>query len=111
MSLAVNPADVSTETKQRRSLQGRLVGQWAAELRSAWRDARRGGNTRRRVVELIDVTSIDRRGEHVLAEIMSDGAEFIASDVYTTHLLNNLRSALKRTRARKRKQEETDRNH
>ena len=53
------------------------------------------GDTRRRVVELIDVTFIDRRGEHVLSEIMSVGAEFIASDVYTTHLLNNLRSALK----------------
>jgi hypothetical protein len=60
---------------------------------------------------LIDVIFIDRSGEDVLAEIMSDGAEFIASDVYTTHLLNNLRSALKSTRARKRKQEESDGNH
>ena len=60
-------------------------------------------------VELIDVTFIDRSGEDVLVEIMSDGAEFIASDVYTTHLLGNLRSAL--TRARKRKQEESDGNH
>jgi hypothetical protein len=92
-------------------LQGRLVGQWASELRSAWREAQRGGDTRRRVVQLIDVTFIERRGEHVLAEIISDGPEFIASDVYTTHLLNNLRSALKRTRARKRKQEEGDGNH
>jgi hypothetical protein len=84
-----------------------LVGQWASELRAAWTEAHRGGDTRRRVVQLIDVTFIDRRGEHVLAEIMSDGAEVIASDVYTTHLLNNLRSALKRTRARKRKQEDS----
>jgi hypothetical protein len=57
------------------------------------------------------VTFIDRSGEDVLAEIMSDGAEFIASDVYTTHLLNNLRSASKRTCAPKRKQEESDGNH
>ena len=97
--------------EQRWSLQGRLVGQWAAELRSAWRDARRGWDTRRCVIELIDVTFIDRSGEDVLAEIISDGAEFIASDVYTTHLLANLRSALKRTRAVKRKQEECDANH
>ena len=86
--------------EQRWSLQGRLVGQSAAELRSAWR-ARRGVDTPRCLVELIDVTFIDRSGEDVLAEIMSDGAEFIASDVYTTHLLSNLRSALRR---RKRKQ-------
>jgi len=94
--------------EQRWSLQGRLVGQSAAELRSAWR-ARRGVGTPRCLVELIDVTFIDRSGEDVLAEIMSDGAEFIASDVYTTHLLGNLRSAL--TSARKRKQEESDGNH
>jgi hypothetical protein len=96
--------------EQRWSLQGRLVGQSAAELRSAWR-ARRGVATPRCLVELIDVTFIDRSGEDVLAEIMNDGAEFIASDVYTTHLLNNLGSASKRTRAPKRKQEESDGNH
>ena len=96
---------------QRWCLQGRLVGQWAVELRSAWREARRGGDTRRCVIELIDVTFIDRSGEDVLAEIISDGAEFIASDVYTTYLLANLHSALKRTRAVKRKQEECDANH
>jgi hypothetical protein len=97
--------------EQRWSVQGRLVGQWAVELRSAWKEARRGVDTRRCVIELIDVTFIDRSGEDVLAENMSDGAELIASDAYTTDLLANLRSALKRTRAGKRKQEESDGNH
>jgi hypothetical protein len=46
------------------------------------------------------VTLIDRNGEAVLAEIMSHGAEFIASDVYTKHLLRNLRSELKRSRTK-----------
>jgi hypothetical protein len=31
----------------------------------------------------VEVTSIDRNGEAVLAEMMSQGAEFIVSDVYT----------------------------
>ena len=35
-------------------------GQWAAELKSTWREARRVGDTRRCIVELIEVTSIDR---------------------------------------------------
>jgi hypothetical protein len=83
---------------QRWSLQGQLVGQWAAELQSRWREARQAGDTWRCIVELIEVTSIDRNGEAVLAEIMSEGAEFIASDVYTKHLLRNLRSELKRSR-------------
>ena len=83
--------------EQRWSLQGQLVGQWAAELKSTWREARHAADTRRRIVELIEMTSIDGNGEAVLAEIMSQGAEFIASDVYTKHLLRNLRSQLKRS--------------
>jgi len=83
---------------QRWSLQGQLAGQWAAELRSTWRERRHEEDTRRCIVELIDVTFIDRSGEAVLAEIMNQGAEFIASDVYTKHLLGNLHSKLKRSR-------------
>src|SRR6266446_2253152 len=94
--LKITITDVSDE--QRWSLQGQLVGEWAAERKSTWRDARHVGDTRRRIVELIEMTSIDRDGEAVLAEIMSQGAEFIASDVYTKHLLRNLRSELKRSR-------------
>ena len=84
--------------EQRWSLQGQLVGQWAAELASTWSGARHVGDTRKCIVELIEVTSIDRNGEAVLAEIMSQGGEFIASDVYTKHLLRNLRRELKRSR-------------
>jgi hypothetical protein len=84
--------------EQRWSLQGQLVGQWAAELRSTWKEAHHMGDTRKCIVELIEVTSIDRNGEEVLAEIMSQGAEFISGDVYTKHLLRNLRSDLKRSR-------------
>jgi hypothetical protein len=80
------------------SLQGLLVGQWAAELLSTWRGARQAGDTRSRIVDLTEVSSIDRDGEAVLAEIMGQGAEFIAGDVYTRYLLRNLRSKLKRSR-------------
>jgi hypothetical protein len=84
--------------EQRWSLQGQLVGQWAAELRSTWRKAQVEGDSRKCIVELTEVTSIDRNGEEVLSEIMSHGGEFVASDVYTKHLLQNLRSALERRR-------------
>jgi hypothetical protein len=40
------------------------------------------------------VTSIDRNGEEVLAEIMDQGAEFISGDVYTKHMLQDLRRKL-----------------
>jgi len=86
--------------EQRWSLQGQLVGQWAAELRSTWRNAQVGRDSRKRIVELTEVTSIDRNGEEVLSEIMSHGGEFVASDVYTKHLLQNLRSELQRSRVK-----------
>ena len=84
--------------EQKLSLQGQLVGEWAAELRSTWRKAHVAGDIRKCIVELIEVTAIDRNGEDVLSEIMSHGAEFIASDVYTKHLLQNLRGELERSR-------------
>jgi hypothetical protein len=94
--LKITITDLSDE--HRWSLQGQLVGQWADELKSTWRAARHVGDTRTCILELIEVTSIDRDGEAVLTEIMSQGAEFIASDVYTKHLLRNLRSELERSR-------------
>ena len=94
--LKITVTDLPDE--QRWSLQGQLVGPWAAELKSRWREARRVRDARRCIVELSEVTSIDRNGEAVLAEIMSQGVEFIATDVYTKHLLRNLRSELKRSR-------------
>jgi hypothetical protein len=96
--LKITITDLSDE--QRWSLQGQLVGQWAVELLSTWREARHGGHTRRCIVDLIEVTSIDRNGEEVLAEIMSQGAEFVSGDVYTEHLLRNLRNELKRSRTK-----------
>jgi ABC-type transporter Mla MlaB component len=96
--LKISITDLPDE--QRWSLQGQLVGQWAIELQSTWREARHAGDTRRCIVKLIEVTSIDRNGEAVLAELMSHGAEFIASDVYTKHLLRNLRGELKRSRTK-----------
>ncbi|MDX6458576.1 MAG: hypothetical protein QOE55_2273 [Acidobacteriaceae bacterium] len=84
--------------EQRWCLQGQLVGQWATVLMSTWREAHYAGDKRRNIVDLTEVTSIDRNGEAVLAEIMSQGAEFISGDVYTKHLLRNLRSELKRSR-------------
>jgi hypothetical protein len=94
--LKITITDSSDE--ERWSLQGLLIGQWAAELKSTWKERRHAGNTRRCIVELIEVTAIDHNGEAVLAEIMSQGAEFIAGDVYAKHLLRKMRSELRRNR-------------
>ena len=90
--LKITVTDFSDE--QRWSLQGQLVGEWANELMSAWTKTRQPGDRRKCIVELVEVTSIDRNGEGVLRELMSQGVDFIASDVYTKHILHNLRTEL-----------------
>jgi hypothetical protein len=87
--------------EQRWSLEGQLVGEWAAELRSTWRKAGNAGATKTCIVDLIEVTAIDKSGESVLAEMMSQSAEFISGDVYTEHLLRKLRRELKRGRIKR----------
>ena len=42
------------------------------------------------MVDLSGVTFVDLDGERVLAAMMRDGAEFIATGVYTKHLLEML---------------------
>jgi hypothetical protein len=78
--------------EQRWFLEGRLVGPWASELISTWRETRREGDTRRCIIELNDVTSIDPSGEAALAEIASQGTELIGGGVYMKEKLDGLRN-------------------
>jgi hypothetical protein len=104
--LKITIIDFSDE--QRWSLDGRLEGPWAGELRSTWRKTRRQDDTRRCIVELNNVAFIDQTGEAALAEIMGQGAEFIAGGVYTQHRLRDIRRKSKRGRMKKSKEYETD---
>jgi ABC-type transporter Mla MlaB component len=92
--LRITVTDLPDE--QRWLLQGRLVGPWAAELRLVWRNTRRESDTRKCIVDLNDVTSIDQNGKAVLQEIMSQNPEFVTSSIYTKQILENLRKELER---------------
>jgi anti-anti-sigma regulatory factor len=76
--------------EQRWTLQGRLSGPWVAHLRSNWEKSHCKSGARKCVVDVSGVTFVDLEGERVLAAMMNDGAEFIASGVYTKHLLEML---------------------
>jgi hypothetical protein len=90
--------------EQRWFLEGRLVGPWASELISIWRETRRQGEARRCIIELNDVTFIDRIGEAALAEIASEGAELIGGGVYTKQKLGGLGNYSKRSPLNKAKE-------
>jgi ABC-type transporter Mla MlaB component len=85
----------STQDQDTWILEGRLAGQVVNELTASWRQRQERGS-RKSVVNLVDVTSVDERGEQALMAIMMDGAEFVVRGVYTKGLLESLSERCKR---------------
>ena len=81
--------------EERWILQGQLTKQSIAELVSSWKTSTAQPSARRRVVDLNEVTSIDKSGEEALSMMVHDGATFVASGVYTCHLLDQLQAQRK----------------
>jgi len=79
-----------TLSEQRWTLEGRLVYPWASELKSSWTKTETARRERKCVVDLTAVTFIDKSGEKVLAELSKEGAELIATGVYTKHVVHNI---------------------
>ena len=68
-------------------LQGRLVGLWVNELRRCWKKTHRTGDNLKCIVDLNEVTFIDKKGERLLQTMSTEGAQFIASGLYIKHVL------------------------
>ena len=71
-------------------MQGRLSGPWVAQLKSNWKKSHGSNGSNKYVVDLSGVTFVDLQGERVLATMVKDGAQFIATGVYTKHILDAL---------------------
>ena len=83
---------VETATDRRWIVQGRLVGPWVNELRTTWKKAHRNQDKRACIVDLNDVTFIDKSGERLLRAICNKGAQLIAKGLYLKHVLEQLKS-------------------
>jgi hypothetical protein len=68
-------------------LQGRLVGLWVSELRRCWKKTHRTDDNLKCIVDLNEVTFIDKKGERLLQTMSKEGARFIASGLYIKHVL------------------------
>ena len=79
-----------TASEQRWILQGRLTGSSIEELINNWHENRRCFPSHVCVVDLNEVTSIDKSGEAALLIMIKDGAKFVATGLYTKHLLETL---------------------
>jgi anti-anti-sigma regulatory factor len=89
--LKVSITDTATERIW--VVQGRLVGPWVRELRTCWKKTHRTHSEQRCVIDLNDVTSIDKSGERLLLAMAKKGAELRATGMYTKHLLEKVRAA------------------
>ena len=81
---------VETLTEQKWTLEGRLVQPWVSELKSCWRRTESARRERKCVVDLTGVTFIDMSGEKVLTELSKEGADLVATGVYTRHVVHNI---------------------
>ena len=90
--LKITIADTAME--ERWTLQGRLVAPWVSELKASWKRAHNTVQGRRCIVNVEDVTFIDKSGEGMLRSMLKQGARFVASDVYVKHVLDRLKRKL-----------------
>jgi ABC-type transporter Mla MlaB component len=85
-----------TATEQRWTLEGRLVGPWVGELRTSWKNRHRAQNGRTCTVDLSEVTCIDKSGVRLLHTMIKEGTRFIATGIYTKHVLEQLKTNTRR---------------
>jgi anti-anti-sigma regulatory factor len=82
-----------TLTEQRWTLEGRLVHPWVSELKSNWARTGTARRERKCVVDLTGVTFIDKTGERALTALFKQGAELIATGVYTGYVVHNIENS------------------
>jgi hypothetical protein len=79
-----------TPSDERWILCGRLTAPWVGELRASWKKNHHAVDGRPCIVDLREVTLIDKSGERCLQIMMKQGAEFIAGGVYTRLVVERL---------------------
>ncbi len=84
-----------TPFEQKWVLQGRLCGQWAVDLKEKWENMKSTRTGRKCVIDMEDVVSVDNKGEILLLEMVSEGADLIARRFYVKHVLESLNELLK----------------
>jgi hypothetical protein len=73
-------------SEQRWTLQGRLTKECIAELVSNRHAARSRPSAGTRIVDLNEITVINKSGEEVSSMMIGEGATFVAPGLYTRHL-------------------------
>lgn len=86
----------NTATEMQWTLHGRLVAPWVDEFKTSWKRAHATAQGRRCIVNLDEVTFIDKSGERLLRTLSKQGAQFVASGVYVGYVLDCLKGKSKK---------------
>jgi len=81
---------IEGHTHRRLIVEGKLVGPWAAELRSACEKANTDLFGRKFVIDMKHVTAISQEGENVLFELIQRGVKFRCSGMFTKHVVKQV---------------------
>jgi predicted nucleic acid-binding Zn ribbon protein len=83
-----------TPAEERWILHGRLTDPWVDEFRACWKKNHRRDTGRACIVDLNEVTFIDKCGERLLRMLARAGAQFTASGMYTNRILEQITARL-----------------
>jgi outer membrane protein TolC len=86
--LKISFSEIPTEEKW--ILEGRLTEPWVRELRTGWKRNHRTAKGRVCIVDLKEVTFVDRSGERLLHLLVKEGAQFVAAGAHTKHVLEKV---------------------
>ena len=81
---------LDTPSQRHLVIEGKLIGPWATELASVWRQATADLNGRALIIDVKGLTTITEDGENVLLELMKEGASFRSSGVFTKQILKQM---------------------
>jgi outer membrane protein TolC len=85
-----------TPVEEKWILEGRLSGAWVRELRASWKKNHQTDKKRACIVNLNEVTFIDKAGERRLRVLRDEGAQFISGGCYVRHIVEQLKVRRKR---------------
>ena len=81
---------IDNARQRRLVVEGKLIGLWATELRSACEKTKADLHGRELVIEMKHVTAISHEGEHVILELINAGIKFRCNGVFTKHVVKQL---------------------
>src|SRR5246500_3405051 len=79
-----------TASEERWTLHGRLTAPWVRELTACGKKNHRRDKRRACIVDLNEITFVDKSGERLLRAIVREGAQCVTSGIYIKHILENL---------------------